>query len=400
VLRALRDTQRPAGGDDVAREIMINCALVRLTEIDDIHLAAMITPGAIVIPATLSVAASLPGVNATAINEAIVCGYEAMVRLGIAIDGPTTLYRGIWPSYFAAGFGVTAATARLVNLTAEQTANALALALTLSPPGVGQHNAPTSSRWLAIGACARNGYLAALAAGAGVTSDIAILDGKFLSNVYGIAARTEALTSGLGGRFAIQETSFKPWCAARQTMASAQALRDLIAGGIDPAAITAVEAAIPPQFQRMIDHGVSAEDRLSRLTSLQYQLAVAALDLEAALDVGQTRAIPAAVHGFMDKVRVRADDELGKHYPATWPARLRVEAGGTVREQRVDHVPGDPARPFASADVRGKVHRFLDPSAGFQTADRLIAETESLIAGNVSPRRLLDTIESACAAAR
>ena len=38
----------------------INVALARLSEIDDIHLAAMITPGAIVVPAALTIAASLP----------------------------------------------------------------------------------------------------------------------------------------------------------------------------------------------------------------------------------------------------------------------------------------------------------------------------------------------------
>ena len=36
-----------------------------------------------------------------------------MVRLGLAIGGPTVLYRGIWPTYFAAPFGVAAVAARL-----------------------------------------------------------------------------------------------------------------------------------------------------------------------------------------------------------------------------------------------------------------------------------------------
>ena len=42
--------------DDVAR----NCALARLSEVDDIHLASMTTPGAIVIPAALTIAAGSP----------------------------------------------------------------------------------------------------------------------------------------------------------------------------------------------------------------------------------------------------------------------------------------------------------------------------------------------------
>src|ERR1700748_4005858 len=48
------------GEADVGLDILINCALTRLSEIDDIHLASMITPGAIVIPGALAIAAQLP----------------------------------------------------------------------------------------------------------------------------------------------------------------------------------------------------------------------------------------------------------------------------------------------------------------------------------------------------
>src|SRR6478735_2502708 len=45
---------------DVGLDILINCALTRLSEIDDIHLASMITPGSIVIPGALAIAVPLP----------------------------------------------------------------------------------------------------------------------------------------------------------------------------------------------------------------------------------------------------------------------------------------------------------------------------------------------------
>ena len=97
-LTAFRDDVRKASPGDLALEVMINCALPRLSEIDDIHFASMITPGAIVVPSALTIAASLPRHDADAVAEAIVAGYEAMIRFGTAIDGATNLYRGIWPS--------------------------------------------------------------------------------------------------------------------------------------------------------------------------------------------------------------------------------------------------------------------------------------------------------------
>src|SRR4029078_4412653 len=88
--------------DGLTDRVAINVALARLSEIDDIHLASMTTPGAIVVPAALPIASSLRDVAPDDIAAAIIAGYEAMIRLGAAIDGPSVLYRGIWPSDFAA----------------------------------------------------------------------------------------------------------------------------------------------------------------------------------------------------------------------------------------------------------------------------------------------------------
>ena len=110
-----------------------------------------------------------------------------MIRLGAAIDGPSVLYRGIWPSYFAAPFGAAAVAARLLKLDEKQAANALSAALIMAAPGTGHHAAPTTVRWLAVGHAAGRGLQAALAAGAGFTSDLKIAEGDFLKNIFGIA---------------------------------------------------------------------------------------------------------------------------------------------------------------------------------------------------------------------
>ena len=148
--------------------------------------------------------------RSSGVREAIVAGYEAMIRLGLALDGPTILYRGIWPSYLAAPFGMAAAAARLLDLSADQTAHALALALTLAAPGVGHHNAPTGSRWFAIGGAARNGWLAAQAARAGFTSDVNLLDGSFFGNVFGITPKPAALIEGLGANSCCRKSRSSP----------------------------------------------------------------------------------------------------------------------------------------------------------------------------------------------
>ncbi len=316
-------------GDTLPEQIAINVALARLSEIDDIHLGAMITPGAIVVPAALTIASTLPKVAAGDVAAGIVAGYEAMVRLGAAIDGPAVLYRGIWPTYFAASFGVAAVAARLLGLNEKETANALATALIMAAPGAGHHAAATTARWLAVGHAAARGLQAALAAQAGFTSDVKIADGDFLKNIFGIVPNAALLGSGLGDA-ALSQVSFKPWCAARQTMAATQALKEILDSGVEAGSIARIGVAVLPSHLRMIDHSVAAGDRFSHLTSVQYQMAVAALSPDAAYSLSPAGPISPALSAFMARIQVRADEgllRLATRKPGRRMSRSRPRAG-------------------------------------------------------------------------
>ena len=353
-----------ADGGSLALDLATRCALARLSEIDDIHLA------------------STPEAKVDDVIAAILAGYEAMTRLGRAIDGPTALYRGIWPTYFAAPFGIAAVAARLLRLDAQAAANALALALTLAAPGVGHHNAQTTARWFSVGNAARNGLAAALAAKAGFTSDLKLIEGNFLSGVYGVTPDGAALTGGLGDSCALAQVSFKPWCAARQTMAATQALREIIETGVAPATMTAITATVLPPHLKMVDHGVAAGDRASHLTSAPYCMAVAAIAPDLAFEVGQSPAsLPPPVRAFMNKITVEADERLLADYPRAWTARVSVEAASGRHERQLMHVPGDPARPFDRSRVRDKFLRFVSPVLG--TAEAEVKE------GGVPVQRLM-----------
>jgi 2-methylcitrate dehydratase PrpD len=376
--------REPAGHDALTLDVVTRCALARLSEIDDIHLASMTTPGSIVIPGALSIAATVPDPTADDLIAAILAGYEAMTRLGRAIDGPSVLYRGIWPTYFTAPFGIAAVAARLFKLNERQTAMALALALTLAAPGVGHHNAGTTSRWLAVGNAARNGLAAAFAALAAYTADLDLLEGNFLPGIYGVTPDLAAFTDGLGERDALTEVSFKPWCAARQTMAATQALKEIIESGVAPASINTIEAAVLPPHQKMIDHGVKAGDRASHLTSLQYNMALAALVPGRTYDIGQSPpSLAPPVREFMDKIKVESDEALLTDYPCSWSARVTVTAG-SVRHQRT--VPGDPARPFDRAQVERKFLAVTTPVLGMERTKRVLTACAQVLEdGQVDP---------------
>jgi 2-methylcitrate dehydratase PrpD len=232
---------------------------------------------------------------------------------------------------------------------------------------VGHHAAPTTARWLAIGNAAGRGLQAALAAGAGFTSDLKTADGDFLKNIFGIAPNV-AMLGGEAGVLALSRTSFKPWCAARQTMAATQALKEVLAEGIAPETILRIGVAVLPPHVKMIDHGVTAGDRFSHLTSVQYQMAIAALAPDSAYGLGGPPAgVASAISAFMTRIQIRAEEALLRAgdpqdtYPRAWPAHITVTAASGRRERTVTHVPGDPSRPFSEAELKAKFMRVVAP---------------------------------------
>jgi 2-methylcitrate dehydratase PrpD len=396
--RALPDAPPgPFGPAHPARlDVATHCALARMSEIDGIHLASTTTPGAIVIPGAIAVAATLPKSDPAALAAAVIAGYEVMVRLGQAIDGAAILYRGIWPTYFTAPVGMAAVAARLLGLDARQAAHALALALTRAAPGVGHHGAATTARWLAIGQAAEAGLVAALAARAGFTSDLALLDSGFLTRIYDIRADTAALTAGLGEQLALPEVSLKPWCAARQTMAATQALIEIVGSEVPADSIAHVRAFVLPPHRAMIDHGVTVGDRATFLTSLPYRMAVAAVDSAAAFEVGQAPAqVAAPIRAFMARIAIEPDEALLADYPRHWPARVEAATLSGRHVRGVTHVPGDPARPYDAAAVQGKFRRFVEPALGTAAAAAMLKGALGLASGQTSPAQLLDKIEQA-----
>jgi 2-methylcitrate dehydratase PrpD len=362
-----RELQKLSGAGDAnpLDDVALHCALARLSEADDIHLRSMTTPGSIVIPAAFILAARLDTADVAELPAAILAGYEAMIRLGRVINGPAILYRGIWPTYFTAAFGTAAVTARLLRATERQTAHALALALTMSAPSVGQHHAATTARWLSVGQAARNGVTAALAARHGFTADLDLLRSQFLPGIYGIEPDLAAMIDASAQRPVFAEASFKPWCAARQTMAPTQALRESLESGIAPEEIAEITAAVLPPHFKMINHGVKAGDRASFMTSLPYQMAIALLEPDAQFAVSAPSGIPSpALQSLMARITVVADDSLLPQYPAEWPARVSVVSSRGRQETLVRHVPGDPTRPMSEASLKEKFDRLVAPVLG------------------------------------
>jgi 2-methylcitrate dehydratase PrpD len=179
-------------------------------------------------------------------------------------------------------------------------------------------------------------------------------------------------------------------------MAATQGLREVLEEGIAPDSILRIGVVVLPPHAKMINHGVTAGDRFSHLTSVQYQMAVAALAPDMAYGLsGPSGPLPPELSAFMSRIQVRGEEALlTAGYPQSWPAHVTVTASKR-RERIVTDVPGDPARPFGEDDLQAK---FVRVTAGVLDRDRAEAEFTAALTALEGPAAFIREIGKISAA--
>jgi 2-methylcitrate dehydratase PrpD len=330
-------------------------AIIRSTEVDDIHLASCTTPSSVAVAVALC--DDQPSDPQTVLS-AVSVGIELIIRLGLAIDGPNALYRGIWPTCFAAPLGAAATRARLRGLDVDKTVHALSLALMASSGRIGRFAGTPSGRWVLIKTAVAIGMQAADAAAAGFKGDPALLEADWLETAQGITADLSKLTDGLGDVSMAGALSMKPFSTARQALAPTTALQTLLANGLDPAAVQRIQVSVPSAYSKMISQPITPS-RSSGYVSAAFQMALAALRPQALWDLERSSVMTdPAILDFASRISVVVEPAFDALYPGRWPARISVETTGQTFVHDEPLALGDPDRPLSEADFITK-HRHL-----------------------------------------
>jgi 2-methylcitrate dehydratase PrpD len=374
-----------------AGRIGLAVAQTRLTEIDDIHMPSCTTAGSVVVPAVLTLAAELGSDHAT-IRHAMRAGYDALVRTGCAIDGARILYRGIWPTYFAAPMGTAAAAAVLLGLDEERTAHALAMALVQTSGAAGGPAPGRNPRWLFAGWAAMAGVQAAVAAAHGHGGDTALLDGDWLEKTHGIAFDTQALQGEPGAT--LLAMSMKPACTAKQAASALAGFQQLLAEGPGYEALKSATIHVPPAYFNMISR--QPPGRLGRIVSAKWQCAMSALYPDELLDIERTdHSGEPAFAALMEKISIAEDEALMDHFPRVYPARIEVEyLDGLTASVLVTNAPGDPALPLGPDALDAKFQTVATRTYGHEKAQQLFAQIRSFLQGSVSANELVAGIRT------
>ena len=183
----------------VCSAAFINGTLAHALDIDDTAAGTIAHPSASIVPALFALAEKYQSSGKEFLN-AYVLGLEVFYRIALASEGQmegwhrTSLYGAL---------ATAAASARLLNLTAEQIQTAIGVATSLT--GGVQLNFGTMGKAVQVGNASRSGVLAALLAKEGCTADQDSLGNPigFGHTFYSDRFDTDKLVADLGNPYSI-----------------------------------------------------------------------------------------------------------------------------------------------------------------------------------------------------
>jgi 2-methylcitrate dehydratase PrpD len=357
----------------------VNSALANVLDFDD-TLDAIGHPGATVIPPGFSVAEHLRA-SGTELLTAIVAGYDVSVRIARHLWPSPERYKQVWGLSCWQAFGACAVAARLLRLTEEQTRNAFGVCGLGAPVpnarklGLELEDRPFAWTKNNYGVAAWNGVLASLLAARDFKGNRFIFDGERSFWVMASSDRYEPaqLTEGLGERFAVAQTSLKPYASCRWTHTTIEATLRLAAKGIRPETVKAVrvnsfhEAGVSLAAKRPVDI-------IDAQFSTPYLVALCLHGHSPATGLQERHLTDPAILALADRVQITVTDEANRllFEQGRMLSEVVVETtAGEVYAEQLSVPKGDPSRPVSPAESEEKFFHLVSPVVGADRAKRI-----------------------------
>jgi 2-methylcitrate dehydratase PrpD len=341
-------------------------------EMDDIHRTSTLHPGPVVVPAALAAAEHKDG-SATTLLDAIIKGYETVIRIGRSV-GPQ--HYAMWHNTSTCGpFGAASAVGVMLGLTREQHIWALGNAGAQAAGPWRCRHEPVMTKQLHTGHAAGAGYAAAALAGAGLSGPRGMLEGEqgFFDAMAPDAMPEQVLADG-DARWLMWDTSFKPWPACRHAHAAIDAALTIRRARTATVDIERVEIATYEDAIRFCDQAVPSTENEAKF-SLQHAVAVTLADGPPDLDAFRSAKIAAAeIAALRARTSVKRSDRHNDAYPAHYGATVTVRfIDGTVRTATRDDALGDPAVPLDTDQLVGKARLLMgDAGVPLGSIDRVV----------------------------
>jgi 2-methylcitrate dehydratase PrpD len=337
-----------------AYSAIANGAAAHSLEMDDVTNEASLHPGVAIMSAAFD-AAYLSAASGRRFLEAVVAGYEVMIRLGICLNPSAHYGQGFHPTATCGTFGSAITAGKLLGLTQAGLINSLGIAGSQAAGSMEFLTGGAYTKRLHPGWAAHSGIIAAILAKNGFSGPDTIIEGKagFLK-AYSPQSDPSKLFTGWGKPFKIEQTSIKPHSCCRYMQGPLDCILEIIRENrLEPADIDTVTLGILktgiPIVAEPREQKLNPKSVVDAQFSMPFGAAVAIVKGKATLDeyIEQNLTDP-AVRDMMNRIVCVQDDELEPEFPKKWPAKasIRTKAGKEYRT-RVDFPKGDPENPLS-----------------------------------------------------
>jgi 2-methylcitrate dehydratase PrpD len=299
-------------------------------------------------PAAFAMAESR-GASGAEVMAAFILGWETQVRIARAA-GPYHYDIGWHVTGTVGHFGAAAAAARLLGLDAERTVNALGTAGTQSA-GLKQVYG-SMGKAFHPGKAAFDGFLSAILAEEGFTSNDAVLEGPVgFWNVLSKDADPSFATDGLGDTWELPNDGFKAYACGSLMHATIDSIIELRRRHqIAPDEVVSIEPRAPALLSWVMAK-VNPRTGLDGKFSSTHCAAVAMVDGAAGINqFTDERVVDPIVAAMRERVEFDYDESLPKDAAAV-TIRLR---DGRVLTHETPHNRGTPANPMSDDELSAK----------------------------------------------
>ena len=332
---------------DALSAAFLNAASANVHDFCDTHLPTVIHPTAPVAPALLTLV-ELRTVSGADLLFALVLGNEIQARIGLAIS-PQHYNKGWHITSTCGVFGAAAGSGRLLGLSERALVSALGVASTQSS-GL-RECLGTAAKSVSVGNAARNGLWSALLAEKGFDGPAEPLAGnQGFYNAMGDPPDLSRVTDGLGERFEIMATSYKPYPCGFVIHPVLDCVLDWRRDN-PRVAVARIVVRGNPLLAHRTDRPAISTGRESQV-SVQHAVAAALVHGEAGLDQFDDACVhDPRVAALRRKVEIVSDESI-----ATIAAAVEITAAdGTIHRRSQSAARGSGVNPMSDQDLETKL---------------------------------------------
>ena len=351
-------------------------------EMDDVNNEASLHPGVVVFPSALATS-EMVGTGGKRFIEAVVLGYEIMVRLGKALGPENSYGRGFHPTATCGTFGSSVTASKVLGLKEGKIANVM---------GIAGSQAAGSMEYLAQGAwtkrfhagwAALSGMVAAQLAKKGFKGPTSIIEGRdgFL-HAYSNGADASKVLEGIGSGFEILRTSVKPHACCRYMQPPIDGVLKIVKeNNLRPDQVEKLRVGILKAGAHLIAEPAkkkySPQSVVDAQFSMPFGAAVAILRRRAGLEEFQPSVIRSEeVKRMMKRVECLVDPDLDRTFPRQWCATAEVfTKDGKRYFTKVEYCKGDPENPLSWEEL---IEKFHDLSGRTMTKKRRLSIVDQM----------------------